>query len=90
MPTRNISLTQHQDDLVADFISSGRYQNASEVVREGLRLMESREAEEAARLDALRSAIDVGFADIEQGRFREFADGTDLTAYLKARRKAGG
>ncbi len=86
MPTRNINLTQRQDDQVAHYVESGRYQNASEVIREGLRLMESRDAEEAAKLEALRAAVDIGIADIEQGNFKEFADGADLAVYLRARR----
>ena len=88
MPTRTINLTQRQDELVADLVSSGRYQNASEVVREGLRLIESRDAEESARLGALRSAVDVGIADIERGDFKEFATGKELAEYLKSRRAA--
>jgi antitoxin ParD1/3/4 len=44
MPTRNVVLTQHQADLVERLVASGRYQNASEVLREGLRLVESQEA----------------------------------------------
>ena len=86
MPTRNINLTPRQDEMVADYIASGRYQNASEVMREGLRLMESRDAEEAAKLEALRTAVDVGVAEIERGEFTEFASGADLAAYLKSRR----
>jgi len=86
MPTRNINLTPHQDELVAKYIASGRYQNASEVIRDGLRLMESRDAEEAVRLEALRNAIDAGIEDLERGNFTEFASGADLAAYLKARR----
>lgn len=84
MPTRNINLTEHQDDLVAGYIASGRYQNASEVIREGLRLLETREAENTARLEALRSAVDVGIADLENGRFKAFESVTELTAYLEA------
>lgn len=86
MPTRNVNLTRHQDEQVAQYIASGRYQNASEVVREGLRLMESRDAEETAKLDALRSAVDSGIAAIERGEFREFATGGELAAHLKSRR----
>ncbi len=86
MPTRNINLTPYQDELVATYITSGRYQNASEVLREGLRLIESRDAEEAARLEALRTAVDVGAADIARGDFTEFATGADLAAYLRSRR----
>ena len=45
MPTRNVALTNHQAHVVEQLVSSGRYQNASEVLREGLRLIEQREAE---------------------------------------------
>lgn len=37
MPTRNVVLTDHQASLVEQLVTSGRYQNASEVLREGLR-----------------------------------------------------
>ena len=59
MPTRNVVLTDQQADLVEQLVKSGRYQNASEVLREGLRLVEKREAEDAFRLEALRSAVDI-------------------------------
>lgn len=74
MPTRNISLTQHQDRFVEQAIASGRYQNASEVLRDGLRLLERQEAEDAARLARLLAAIDEGEAAIARGDFIEVAD----------------
>src|SRR5688572_25175254 len=43
MPTRNVVLSAHQQQLVETLVQSGRYQNASEVLREGLRLIEERE-----------------------------------------------
>lgn len=58
MPTRNVVLTDQQADMVEKLVHSGRYQNASEVLRDGLRLLERREAEERAKLDALRGALD--------------------------------
>jgi len=70
MPTRNVVLTDHQAELIERLVASGRYQNASEALREGLRLLESREAEDKARLKALREAVCVGVADSETGRFR--------------------
>lgn len=82
MPTRNIVLTDYQADLIERLVASGRYQNASEVLREGLRLVESREAEERARLKALRDAARVGIADAEAGRFRSFASSTELKRHL--------
>lgn len=72
MPTRNVVLTDHQAELIERLVASGRYQNASEVLREGLRLIESRDAEEKARLKALRDAASLGIADVEAGRFRDF------------------
>jgi putative addiction module CopG family antidote len=50
MPTRNVVLTDHQDSLVDRLVKSGRYQNASEVLREGLRLMERADAENRVRI----------------------------------------
>ncbi len=72
MPTRNVVLTDHQATFVEQLVASGRYQNASEVLREGLRMVERRETEESARLAALQDAVNVGIADIEGGRFRAF------------------
>jgi antitoxin ParD1/3/4 len=71
MPTRNVVLTEHHEKVIDRMVKSGRYQNASEVLREGLRLVESREKQEAAKLKALRDAARVGFADLEEGRFTE-------------------
>src|SRR5207302_9095026 len=82
MPTRNVVLTNEQANLVQSLVNSGRYQNASEVIREGLRLIERREAEAAARLDALRAAAMVGIAAFDRGAFNEFADAPTLEAYL--------
>ena len=58
MPTRNVNLTPELDAFVAARVESGRFANASEVVRNGLRLLEERELENHAKLIALRQAID--------------------------------
>jgi antitoxin ParD1/3/4 len=55
MPTRNIVLTNRLEQFVNALVSSGRYQNASEVIREGLRLLEQREMEVAVCLEAYRN-----------------------------------
>ena len=84
MPTRNVVLTGHQADLVERLVASGRYQNASEVLREGLRLIEGREAEDSARLRALREAARIGVDDIDAGRFRSFESPAALNRHLTA------
>ena len=60
MPTRNVNLTDELDRFVATKIKSGRYENASEVVRAGLRTLELQEREHEAKLAGLRAAIDEG------------------------------
>ncbi len=82
MPTRNVVLTDLQSEMVDRLVKSGRYQNASEVLREGLRLVEQRDVEEAAKLSALREAARVGLADVEAGRFVSFDSDEDLHRYL--------
>lgn len=74
MPTRNVVLSDHQQALVESLVDSGRYQNASEVLREGLRLIEDRERREAARLSALREACQQGWDDLSAGRYADVAD----------------
>ena len=60
MPTRNINLTPQMDKFVDSRIKRGRYANASEVLRAGLRALEKTEKEDRAKLDALRSAVLAG------------------------------
>jgi antitoxin ParD1/3/4 len=83
MPTRNVVLTARHEQIIEALVASGRYQNASEVLREGLRLVEEREAREAARLARLREAIELGDADLEAGRYEEFESADALAGYLR-------
>ena len=62
MPTRNVNLTDKLDRFVARKIKSGHYENASEVVRAGLRTLEREEQQYEAKLAGLRAAIDEGDA----------------------------
>jgi antitoxin ParD1/3/4 len=62
MPTRNVNLTQELDSFVLTRVESGRFENASEVVRAALRTMEREERLYEAKLQALRTAIDEGDA----------------------------
>ena len=75
MPTRNVVLTDHQAALVEALVQSGRYQNASEVLREGLRMIERREAEESAKLEGLRLALDEAEASVASGEVFDYSPG---------------
>src|SRR4051794_31218838 len=84
MPTRNVVLTAHHETLIDALVSSGRYQNASEVLREGLRLIEEREA---AKLKALQEIAYVGFSDLDQGRYRDL-QAEELKDLIECRRQS--
>ncbi|HEY9343818.1 MAG TPA: type II toxin-antitoxin system ParD family antitoxin [Inquilinus sp.] len=61
------------ESLVTKLVESGRYGSKSEVLREGVRLVEEREK----RLALLDAAIERGLADIETGRTHALEDVTD-------------
>ena len=82
MPTRNVNLTEHFDKFIAKRVKSGRFSNASEVVREGLRLLEQREAEEKARLGWLQEAIQEGIDAADRGDYTELRSREEMKAFL--------
>lgn len=77
MATRNIVLTDQQEELVHHLVSSGRYQNASEALRAGLRLLEQ---EERVAID-LRAGLLEGLA---QARLGDLAAGDGAVAVRRA------
>lgn len=84
MPTRNVVITKHQSELIDQWVAAGDYQNASEVLREGLRLVEQNKIVFQARLQALRDAVNVGIADFDAGNFQTFDSDEALEANLAA------
>jgi len=61
MPT-SVALSPHFESFIRNQVESGRYNNASEVVRAGLRLLEDIESQHAIQLQALRNDIAAGKA----------------------------
>jgi antitoxin ParD1/3/4 len=78
----SISLGNHFEDFVGDKISAGRFKNASEVIRAGLRLLE----EEESKIITLKKAIDEG---LESGLAKNF-DAKKQLEQLKANKKKNG
>ncbi|MCJ2015011.1 type II toxin-antitoxin system ParD family antitoxin [Methylobacterium sp. J-076] len=68
MATMNVSLSPEMLAFVTHLTQSGRYASASDVVRDGLRLLEQEKAAEAEKLDALRREIEVGLSDLGSDR----------------------
>ena len=81
MPTRNISLTPEQDEFIEKAVEAGEYQNASEAVRDALRVLQQRRREDALKLKALRLQVKAGVEALDRGEFTEIAD-ADLDDYL--------
>jgi len=81
MPTRNVNLTAEQDAFVEEAVRSGRYQNASEAVRDALRGLQLRHQQDELKLEALRAHVEAGLAALDRGAFTEVED-ADLDVWL--------
>lgn len=68
MPTRNINLTEHYDRFIQEQLESGRFQNASEVMRAGLSLLEQKQREDALKIEYLKREVQKGLDDYEARR----------------------
>ena len=80
----NVSLTPELERLVERQVESGEFKSASEVVRHALRLLAREEQEHQARLEALRSEIQFGIDDFDNGRH---APKDEVFAELRAERR---
>jgi antitoxin ParD1/3/4 len=79
----NVSLTPQLERMIAKKVKGGQYQTASEVVREGLRLLRERDEE----LDWVRAQVQIGIDEIERGEYEEYDETTtkDLIEDIKRR-----
>lgn len=87
MPTRNVNLTDHFSRFIEGRIRSGEYANASEVVRDGLRLLEQRRLEDRAKIESLRAAVEEGIADIERGSYSTVRSRAEVKRFFRGIRK---
>jgi antitoxin ParD1/3/4 len=77
----NVHLTPELEQLVKSKVKTGRYNSASEVMREALRLMEERDQVKAMHKDEIRKKIALGLKSLEEGRF---SDGEEFFAQTDA------
>jgi antitoxin ParD1/3/4 len=77
----NVSLGKNWEDYVSTLVSSGEFNNASEVVRDALR----RQQEQLLKLESLRREVDKGLASIAAGDFVD-TNATDLIRRAKLRK----
>ena len=83
---KSFSLGPHYDEFIAHQVANGRFGNATEVVRAGLRMLEDYET----HMKDLRAAIDQADASLEAGKGRTYKDPTKLveTVIQRGRRRS--
>jgi antitoxin ParD1/3/4 len=90
MPTRNVNLTDHFNRFVEAELSAGRYRNASEVMRAGLRLLEQHTREEQGKLKLLRSLASEAIRQLEDGQGIAIGSEKKLVGFIgRIGRRAG-
>lgn len=78
----NVSLTPRLEEYAKEKVSSGLYNNASELVREALRLMIQREQDH----DRLKAAVERGFQQIEEGKVTRVSSEEEFLAMARGKR----
>jgi antitoxin ParD1/3/4 len=86
--TMNVSFTPELEQFVQSRVASGRYQTASEVVREGLRLLEEREQSRETVIQELRAKIRRGIEQADRGELLDGDAVFDEIRQLSARRRS--
>ena len=66
MPMQQVDLSDEQASFIRSSIEHGRFEDADQVVRAGLKLLE---AQESMKLEEMRRLVDEGIRSIEEGRF---------------------
>ena len=80
--TKNISLTPELNQFIDARVDSGLYESASEVVREGLRLLRHREGLQQQQLARVRAKVEQGWQESERG---EVVTADDAKAHFRTR-----
>jgi antitoxin ParD1/3/4 len=81
----NVSLTAELERFVNEKVESGAYSSASEVIREGLRLLRERDELRRVRTEGMRRDIMLGAEQIREGRGKKYGGGTELAGEVKRR-----
>jgi len=83
MPTRNVNLSEQLDNFIEESVTSGNYQNGSEVVRAALRSLQEQHVARTHWLAHLRTSALEGFAELDSGKSRRGTP-ADLMADISA------
>jgi antitoxin ParD1/3/4 len=83
MPTQNVDLSEQQAEYVRAHVADGRSQDASEVVRAGLRLLEESEAAIRFRAERFKKLAEDGFDAIDRGEFEVITE-SSLDGFMQS------
>ncbi len=81
----NVSLTRELEKFVSELVESGMYYSASEVVRDGLRLLKEQEELKKIRVQELKAEIMLGIKDLETGNSKTFYSEDEIFEEVKKR-----
>jgi antitoxin ParD1/3/4 len=81
----NVSLTAELEQLVNEKVASGMYHSASEVIREGLRLLKERDELRRVQMDEARRDVMLGVEQVRKGKGKKYSGGAELADEIKRR-----
>lgn len=87
MPTQNVNITQAQADFIHQCVQAGDYNNASELVREALRLLKAQKDEQQARVEYLRGELQKAYDARERGGYIDLHGEEDIQALRESMRR---
>jgi antitoxin ParD1/3/4 len=82
VPVQNVDLTEHFDEFISDGVKAGRYSDASEVIRAGLRLLEQQEQEDEAKIEWLRATTREAFEALDRGEGITLDSSDDIDSFI--------
>jgi antitoxin ParD1/3/4 len=88
MPTQNVNLTETQAEFIHRCVEAGEYNNASELVREALRLLKTQKEEHQARVEYLRGELQKAYDARERGEYVDLKSGEDILALRDEMRRS--
>jgi len=85
----NVSLTPELEEFVHRKVESGRYNSASEVVREGLRLLDDNDRMREMRMDEMRREVMKGVEQLKNGEYLQLDSEEELKAFFEDIKRRG-
>jgi antitoxin ParD1/3/4 len=87
MPTQNVNITDVQAEFIRSCVEAGDYNNASELVREALRLLKAQKDEQQARVAYLRAELQEAYDARERGEYIDLYSKEDIRALREQMRQ---